>query len=118
MYGLERPDRDHTRPASRAGTPSVTASLAEPPQGKAALSKRDASRIWRAKPDTRKVVVTMIETGWVVWQGSKHYHARCPHGYPSTGTVSINSTPQNDSSHARRLRDQAAKCPRKHDYIR
>jgi hypothetical protein len=83
------------------------------------ISIRDARRIWRSSPETREVVIELLRLNWRIRPAGGHYRARCPCGYPLSGPgVGIWSTPQNDGTHARRIRRIAAHCPDEHDLIR
>lgn len=89
--------------------------------GKEYLTLSGMRRRWKQYPDTRTVVIDMIKAGWKIVPGGKnHMRARCPHGCPPPPKrgIAISSTPQNDGAHADRLRDQMAKCPERHVYMR
>lgn len=85
------------------------------------LTKRKAARVWRGYKETKKIVTQMIASGWSVVPQGKHYRAFCPctAGDVRDGAadVRISCTPQNDGTHARRLRDAMHKCPDRHQYI-
>lgn len=80
------------------------------------LTSRDASKVWKRYPDTAKAVKALIKSGWSVVRSGKHYRAWCPCEDPQS--VRLSCTPQNDSTHARRVRDTASKCPDRHEYMR
>jgi hypothetical protein len=72
---------------------------------------------WKGKPDTAKIVKAMLIGGWLIVKQGKHYRAYCPCP-ESRKKTSVNGSPQNDGSHARRLLDFKSKCPDKHEHMR
>ena len=85
------------------------------------INAKNARRIWSGYPDTRKIVLHLLQLGWrIVPSGRHNYRARCPEGYPLRGHgVAISKTPQNDGRHARRVSDETlGRCPDRHDLMR
>ena len=81
------------------------------------ITKQQASKIWKGKPETAKIVKAMLVDGWLIVKEGKHYRAFCPCPQ-SRKNASVHGSPQNDSTHARRLRDFKAKCPDRHEHMR
>jgi hypothetical protein len=82
------------------------------------ITKQEASRIWRGYPDTAKVVKAMLNGGWLIVREGKHFRAYCPCTPEIRKDFSFGGTPGRDGQNARRLGDQKAKCPDKHEHMR
>lgn len=84
------------------------------------LTVRKARKKWKSHPETCAVAVAMIEAGWLlVLRKSGHVDAWCPHERPAEGfkPLKLHGTPQNDGSHASRVRRKFGYCPGRHGQL-
>jgi hypothetical protein len=66
------------------------------------------------KPQVGNVVVELLARGWRVRREGHKFALYCPCG---ESIIRVNGTPQNDHSHAIKIKRQAAHCPERHDLI-
>lgn len=91
------------------------------------LDERDVSRRWKAYPDTKQQLLRALELGWHLrTSGGGKPRLFCPCDQPDPrlqggrrASVTVNWTPQNDGSHAGRIKGALAKrCPEDHQIMR
>jgi hypothetical protein len=80
------------------------------------ITKAEASGIWKGSKETKAEVRALIDAGWEVFKQGRHYRAYCP-CLEAQANTAVSCTPQNDGTHARRLRAVRSKCPNRHELI-